>query len=148
MLCGLWCEKVSSRCSLHIAVFSCLQFSLSSGSSGRARTPTHQRLWGFRERLHSSRFISTTNHGQVTKFSLRGLLSLIVGRQLLLQSFCYLPSSRERQHLAFLLCQQLLVFSFYLKENSDHQLIKVSYFSAINYCNDGLIQIMSFCNIF
>lgn len=55
---------------------------------------------------------------------------------------------QRKATFGFLLCQQLLVFSFYLKENSDHQLIKVSYFSAINYCDDGLIQMMKFCNIF
>lgn len=113
MLCGLWCEKVSSRGSLHIPVFSCerwwhVSLSISPCLKGALAGPGYPHVsvscslhWGFRERLHSSSFISTTNHGQITKLSLPGLLSFIGGRQLLLLSFCYLPSSRERQHLAF-----------------------------------------------
>lgn len=105
MVCDLSCEKISSRGSLHIPLF---PVSTSPCLKGAVAGPGHPHIsvscslhWGFRERLHSSRFISTTNHGQVTKSSLPGLLSFIVGRQLLLQSFCYLPSSRERQRLAF-----------------------------------------------
>lgn len=86
---------------------------------------------GFWERLHSSRFISVTNHALIARFSLRRLLQFGGGEQLLFSVVLLTFTKLQRRAtFGFSFHWQLLNLSLILAEKRDYQLIKVSHFSC------------------